>query len=255
MKKTLKLLVFLLMLMIAVIFCSKVNNEDGMEEIDTPENKEIIKTFKDELGFIRLSNDADNVIHYYFEPFIINSAFSPLLHFGSDKDSLYAELEKYDNKVVRINGNVTNCLAQIVLYRDIYGGITVERNILEISSIAIAKDMIDYYSFPNCEDRQIIKTFKDELGYIKCGNHPSVDAIFYSFFEPLAQYEEFSKQLFLGFTSGSLDTLNKYCGTLVKVSGNVTNCFIPIDVIDSETDQRFYYVCNILELESIEINN
>ena len=108
----------------------------------------------------------------------------------------------------------------------------------------------------SCENKTILKTFKDEPGFIRGSTDPIVDRTFYYFFEPLSPSNDFSEQLFLWLEAGTtpdrcLDKLVKDPNLVVTVSGNVTNCLFKIQRTDNGellVDREY----NVLELVTIK---
>lgn len=88
---------------------------------------------------------------------------------------------------------------------------------------------------PPCANKTVLKTFKNEPGFIRGGNHPSVDALFYYYFEPLVHYNEIPEILIFKAVGGGFDAgdhnLEQYYGASKFV-------------ILLKTDLNFYYICS-----------
>jgi len=125
-----------------------------------------------------------------------------------------------------------------------------------VMTTACKSDREYIYSLSSCENKQIIQTFKDEPGFIKCTADPSVDRILYYFFEPLSTNTEFSEQLHFWTTNPKNDAiLDKYANKeiVVKISGDVTNCLSHINFFNPDCDCGLTtYEYNILDVSSIK---
>ena len=126
-------------------------------------------------------------------------------------------------------------------------------------SIDDNKDFTEYlYRLPSSEKRDIIKTFKDEPGFITWRTDPAADRIWYYYFEPAAPDNKFSKRLHFWTAVGKSDVdLDKYVSPnndiKVKVSGNVTNSLSLHIEWNPDCDCGFAtYEFNILEVSSIK---
>jgi hypothetical protein len=125
--------------------CESDSDDEYLYRLPPCENEKILKTFKDEPGFITYVTDpaVDRVCYYHFTPAISDSAFSESLHFWTT--SLPdVNLEKYvnhPNEIVYVSGNVTNCLSTIRWWgADCDCLVAFEYNILKLSSIKKVKE-------------------------------------------------------------------------------------------------------------------
>jgi len=108
-----------------------------------------------------------------------------------------------------------------------------------------------------CENKKTLKTFKGERGIIKCRTDPSVDRLFYYFFEPLSSYREFSNLLLVEVKGGiqGESNLDKYINKIVLIDGNITNCLYQIREFPCGDCPSTMVDYNILELVSVKTNN
>jgi len=121
------------------------------------------------------------------------------------------------------------------------------------------EDSTEYlYCLPSSEKRDLIKTLKDEPGYISWRTDPEVDRIWYYYFELETPDSKFSERLHFWTTVGSSDiNLDKYDNPneviRVKISGNVTNSLSLHKEWRQDCDSGFVTrEFNILEVSSIK---
>ena len=147
--------------------CRSSTMSDSEDLIGEPcENMEILKILNDEPGFIRYYTHplVDRLIYYFFEPFISsNELYEPLFLWKTNDYQGETDLNKYINKIVKVSGNVTNCLLPITEFPcDHCPSIEVEYNILDVSSIKLVEECI------SCENKEyIIEVLNDEPAYIR----------------------------------------------------------------------------------------
>ena len=103
----------------------------------------------------------------------------------------------------------------------------------------------------SCENKEVIKTLKDEPAYIRKGCFEHVGRIDTFYFELVNRYPEFFAEVGL-FPCGEIPELFRKEGLSVNISGNVTNCIETGGCI--EPNIKLPYI-HLFELESITINN
>ena len=145
-----------------ILLCEKINSctpppEDGkqgtnMFELKTIKINErgecakwddstVLTVLKDELGFIRCTTNPriDRVYYYFFEPLTLHNNFSTQLHIRINAGYPNDILNQYVNRIVKINGCVTNSLSLIERINQSGYIVKYEHNILELSSITEVK--------------------------------------------------------------------------------------------------------------------
>ena len=107
------------------------------------ENKNILAVLEDESGFIRYTTNprVDRMCYYFFEPLISHKNFSARLYVKTNvglgcRDDV---LHQYVDKIVKINGHVTNRISSIEGINKSGYIVKQEYNVLEITSITEKK--------------------------------------------------------------------------------------------------------------------
>ena len=243
--KIFKHIVFLLIL--ASTAACKKNGE--VDDFCTPcDDKEVFYELKDRQAYV-LKWPAHEVLAdtFYFE--LVNSDWNQdmLWRWQFSIRSFFPfcnvpEPYRKEGLSVKISGKSIMCLE---LYEPGWGpNFPI---FFELESIEENHDYLCYFSC--CEEKEIIKIFQNETGFIRKRYDGSMDILIYYFFEPLTPYNEFSDQLLIVALQGNYGYgLEKYAGKAVRISGRITNCILPIDFGSSTFEH------NILELSSITIN-
>jgi len=138
----------LLMLATGLVSCKNGDEKTEITLTANCEDKEILKILINELGFIRLVTDPaiNRLCYYFFEPITPIDGASHMLHVDTDGCNIGtpSPMQRYVNQLVRVSGNLTNCLSVIRIYRG-YNDVCglplcwYEFNILELISIQTEK--------------------------------------------------------------------------------------------------------------------
>ena len=184
------------------------------------ENKVILKTFKDEVGFMLMggtSYDGYYFKYLFFKPLELSKDFSKVLLFYASDDKDYCrKFEKFELKLVKVSGNVTNCIYNIDDWSNECGN--TGPNILDLTSIQPFKEC------SSCENKEfVITVLKDEPAYIKKCYFDSFKAekFFFGF-----ENESFELSYYGAYPCNELDDEYRKEGLSVLISGKVTNCTV-----------------------------
>jgi len=103
--------------------------------------KKVLRVLTNELGFIRVTTDPaiNRLCYYFFEPIVHIDSVSLKLHIDTDGCNIdpTSPIQKFEvGQLVRVSGNVTNCLSLIYGWCENSERLVMrEYNILELTSI------------------------------------------------------------------------------------------------------------------------